>query len=433
MKPEFTVAIVGRPNVGKSSLFNALLGYRRAIVFDQPGTTMDEVREYVDWGGFRLRIVDSQGLYGDDFAVLDPLLAKADAALFVVDSTVGPTPYDKLLAKELHFWKHPILVCANKSEGRNADVESMFSELGFGEVAGVSAVHKRNLELIKDWVINLAKKEDTEVNSKSNLMMLALVGRPNTGKSTLMNALCAEDVSRVSPQPLTTRDPVSQDIPTKDGRVRLVDTAGIRRPRSKKDGIEIFSIQASTRTIRNADVVFLCIACHEPVSDQDVRLLNLLQREGKPAAVLLNFWDKLSSYERKHFLEDSEFAPLLKEFKCIPVSGLTKFNLGQLLPVGLRLFNQAHRRVKTSHLNQIVERMIARNPPPSNGKSNFNILYASQVKVEPPTFVFFCNRKGNLPPHYQKYLTNELRTRLGFKGQAIRVMFRGGDNRPRPH
>ena len=428
---EFVVVLVGRPNVGKSSLFNALLGYRRAIVFDQPGTTLDEVRERVEWNGNYLQMVDSQGLYGDDFATLQTLLKKADAAIFVVDAVAGPTPYDELLAKELHLWKGPVLVCVNKSEGHNANVESSFAPYGFDEIIPVSAAHKTNLNIVRAWGADLRAAEGTKQNSTSMLMSLALVGRPNTGKSTLMNSLCDEEVSRVSPLPLTTRDPVSYEIPTKEGIIKIIDTAGMRRPRSKKDEIETFSVQATTRTIRTAEVIFLLIACHEPVSDQDVRLLSLLRKEGKPAAVLLNFWDRLTPKERKTFLDDSEFAPFLKEFKCIPISGLTRYNLKELVPTALRLFGQARKRVKTSRLNQIVDVMIKKNPPPSNGKGNFNILYASQVKVEPPTFVFFMNRKGAITPSYQKYLTNELRTRLGFKGQAIRVMFRGGETRQR--
>jgi GTP-binding protein len=205
----------------------------------------------------------------------------------------------------------------------------------------------------------------------------------------------------------------------------MVDTAGVRRPRSQKEPVEIFSVQASTRAIRNADVVFLCIASHEPISDQDMRLLSLAEREGRPTAVLLNFWDRLGPAERKHFMEDTEFAPYLRKFRVLPMSGLTGLNAERCLPLAFRLFRQSRRRVRTSKLNRMVDNIISHNPPPTAGKQNFNILYASQVKVNPPTFVFFMNRKGNLPMSYQRYLENRLKKDLGFQGQTVRVFFRG--------
>jgi GTP-binding protein len=168
-------------------------------------------------------------------------------------------------------------------------------------------------------------------------------------------------------------------------------------------------------------------ASHETITDQDIRLLNLVIREGRPAAILLNFWDKLDAHGRKHFLEDSEFADYLKHFRVIPVSGLTGFNTQDLLSIAWRLYEKSQKRVKTSKLNQLVSRIVSTNPPPTAGRQNFNILYASQVKVDPPTFVFFMNRKGSIPLSYQRYLENQLRNKLGLKSQAVRVLFRGRD------
>jgi len=425
----FVVAILGRPNVGKSSLFNALLGYRRSIVLDHPGTTLDRVAEEGDFGGGPFRLVDSEGILDETKApMLGELLGQADVCVFVVDALTGLTPFDTAIANVIRARGIPTLVCVNKTESKKSEGELAFSSLPFKDFLGISAAHKKNLEQVKAWCLKHQQKSGKQVTVDPQAappLTLAFIGRPNTGKSTLMNRLCRESVSRVSPQPLTTRDPVSFELESREGhRFRLVDTAGIRRPRSKKNDVEVYSIHASTRQIREADVVFLLIASHEPISDQDVRLLSLLEREGKPAAVLLNFWDRLTPKERNTFVRESEFAPFISRFKTLPISGVTGFNVEKTLSLARKLAEQAKRRVTTSKLNKIVEKMIEKNPPPARGNQNFNILYASQVATEPPTFVFFMNRKEHLPDSYKRYLENQLRKELQFRGQAIRVFFR---------
>ncbi len=456
--PLFTIAIVGRPNVGKSSMFNALLGYRRSIVLDMPGTTLDLISEKVDWGTGFFRLMDTLGVNDEtDSEALGTILSKADAVLFVVDALVGPTPFDRFLAREIHLAGVPVLMCVNKSEAKRSESETFFAELEFDEVLPISAAHRHNLSEVKEWcAAELAKNrppgeaakaaekrmsgldkliesisdypeelpDEPVVDPKANTLNIALIGKPNTGKSTLMNRLCGEEVSRVSPTPLTTRDAISFEMDTKDGLVRFVDTAGMRRPRSQKADLEVFSINASTRAIRAADIVLLMIACHEEISDQDMRLLSLIESEGKPTIVLLNFWDMLTPPQRKHFLEDSEFAHPLKQFRTVPISGLKGFNVDQVLPIAWKMAKACRKRVKTSRLNEIVDRIVKKNPPPATGNQSFNILYASQVKTEPPTFVFFVNRKQSVPASYEKFLTNQLRKHLNFKGQPIRIYFR---------
>lgn len=431
------IALVGRPNVGKSSLLNALLGYRRAIVIDEPGTTRDIVGEKVDWSESPLMLLDSQGIFDEgDAGVLERLDSRADAFLFVVDALSGPTPFDLWIATLLLQRKKPILLCVNKTDGKKSASASDFWELGVTDSVEVSASHRRNLDGIKEWCLaafatqsEAQRKQSHEAAAgsalaDSDLMKVALMGRPNTGKSTLMNRLCAAEISTVSPIPHTTRDSVSHEIQVRQGKIRLLDTAGVRRPRSRKESVEVFSIQSSTRAMREADVVLLLINCSETITDQDMRLLNLVAREGKPTLVLLNFWDVLNAKERKHYLEDSDFERYLSQFKTVPISGISGLGVGDIFPMAFRLHNQNRKRVKTSRLNEIVERMIEKNPPPTKGRQNFNILYASQVKTEPPSFVFFLNRKGALPESYQKYLENYLRKSLGLKSQPIRLFFR---------
>lgn len=452
---ESNIVIVGRPNVGKSSLLNALLGYRRAIVWDEPGTTLDVVSEKATWEGKTFLLSDSQGIFSEeDSTVLDKLIAMGDIFIFVADAISGPTPFDQWIATKLKSVRKRVLLCINKVEAKESHSETDFAELGFSETLSISAAHRFNIPTVKQWIVSalgggvMAATEengeeedfgDFEIESRKTAvtegeapLTIALIGRPNTGKSTLMNRICGSEVSRVSPTPLTTRDSVGWEIETPHGKVHMVDTAGMRRPRSEKSSIEIYSIQSSTRALRDADMVFLLIGCAEGVTDQDVRLLNLIVSEGRPTAVLLNFWDCLSSLERKAFLEGTEFRSYLSNFHLVPISGLTGFNTKEILPLAFRLYKQAQKRVKTARLNEVVERIIANNPPPTAGKQNFNILYASQVRVDPPTFVFFMNRQGNIPQSYRTYMERQLRKKLGFKGQSIRVLFRGGKPRAKP-
>jgi len=422
-------ALIGRPNVGKSSLYNALLGYRRTIVLDRPGTTLDLVREKVRWAS--LMLLDSQGIFDEgDSEALSEIINSADVFLFVVDAQSGMTPFDKWLHQEIAKTKKPTLLVINKSESDNANRAEDFAELGIGEVVEVSAAHRRGLDVLKEWCCKEAgiALENSEDESEKPIQ-LALIGRPNAGKSTLMNKLCRKRVSRVSPTPHTTRDPVSFEIEVGNRTVRLMDTAGIRRPRSRKESLEQFSIHASTRALKEADVVFLLINCSEAITDQDMRLLSLLEREKKPTVILLNFWDKLTGEQRRQFVKDSDFARYLKQFKTQPLSAKTGWNVDRLMPWVVKLYDQGQKRIKTSDLNRFVKDVISRNPPPAAGNGNFNILYASQVRTSPPTFIFFMNRKGNLPESYQRYLENQIKTRLGFKSQPIRLRFRAGESK----
>jgi GTPase len=424
------VAIIGRPNVGKSSLYNALLGYRRTIVSDQAGTTLDKIDEQVTWDGHLVRLSDSQGiLEEEDERILSKIAKGSDLLILVVDAKVGVTPYDRWMANVVHRFEKPVLLVVNKDDANDPSVVGEFSELRFSEMAAVSAAHKRNLDLIRDWVSAHAA-QDVNINTSLGApLTITLVGRPNTGKSTLMNRLCEERVSRVSPEALTTRDTVSYEIKTGSGLIRLLDTAGVRRPRSKKGKIELFSINATTRAIRSSDVVFLLIAANEPVADQDARLLSLLVRENKPTIILFNFWDLLSKREQRAFFENSEFTQFLESFSSICVSGKTGYQVDKMFPLAFKLASQSKRRIPTADLNRVVRKIVDKNPPPFAGRGNFNILYASQIAVEPPTIVFFLNRKEALPTSYVKYLENALKKLLKLKGQPIRLYFRGGESR----
>ncbi len=441
-----SIALMGRPNVGKSSLFNALLGHRRAIVLDLPGTTRDIIEEVPSWSPKKdakghLTILDSQGIWSeDDEDKLDEIIARANVFLFVVDAAAGITPFDRWIATRLKQSGKRTLLILNKIDKPKPYGEAEFAMLGFAEMISTSAAHRWEIEGLRDWCVaaaggRLLTPEEEAVaalaaGDEEETLSVVFLGRPNSGKSTLTNRLAGKQISLVSPEPLTTRDPVAFEMLSRLGKVRVLDTAGVRRPRSKKEDLEVFSIQASIRSIHQADIVFLLIPSHEGISDQDMRLLNLIEKEGKNPVILLNFWDKFNAEQKRDFLPNMEFLEVLRPYKILPISGKSGYNVNRIIPLAFEITATSKMRVRTSKLNRFVEILKTNNPPPARGKASFNIMYASQVRVEPPTFVFFMNRKANLPESYQKYVENSLRKKLGFKNQNIRVFFRASENRP---
>ena len=418
----FNLLIIGRANVGKSTLCNALLGYRRSIIYDEPGTTRDIVMGKANWGKGEFCLFDTQGVFDEsDVAWLGSELKKASACLLVVDAGSGPTPFDQLVVRAARLQKVPVLLVINKCDKPDAYLSEDFAGLGVGEIVEVSAAHRRSIDQVKAWALE-RQPDRADILEGAEPIHLAIVGRPNTGKSTLLNRLARSKVSRVSPTALTTRDPVYCDISFKGQSIRLIDTAGVRRPRSQMEAIEALSVQASTKTIERADVVFLCVASDEGVTDQDLRLLSLIERKKKPVAILFNFWDRLSREEQRRVWQDR--AHPVRNFEALPVSGKTGYNLSRLLTVATALSAGACKRFSTAEVNKVVRSIVERNPPPVRGSRTFNILYTSQVKTQPPTFVFFMNRKAALPGSYRRFLENELRKRFRFSSQPIQLFFR---------
>lgn len=427
------VALIGRPNVGKSCLFNALLGYRRSIVFDEPGTTRDTIVEDVEWDGHPFSLIDTLGIYGEsNRADFWKTVSAADRIVFVVDAIDGPTAHDKWLAKELRVSEKPILVVVNKCEGKRREVYLEFSCLGFSGIEPISVLHRENIWSVVDWCV-AARESSSEKQEQTAALSLAIVGRPNTGKSTLMNRLCGQKVSNVSETPHTTRDFVSYDVQSPSGKVRIFDTAGLRRRRQKSEPIEALAVNMAKAVIRKANVSLLLVDSSAPLKSQDLRIARLVEDSKKPVVVLLNFWDKVQESESQRTLLylGRQLGTLFEGAAKLKISALTGLNVNRCIETAIRAFRGSQKRIATSQLNKFVAEVMARNPPPHRGKHNFNILYASQVRSQPPTFVFFMNRKEGLSENYKKYLSNHLQKRLGLKGQPVRLLFRGKDKEAR--
>ena len=438
LAPLPTVAIVGRPNVGKSTLVNRITGRRDAIVEDTPGVTRDRKEVEADWAGRAFTLVDTGGWLpgGNDLDAKvteqsERAIAAADVVLLVVDSTIGVTNEDERMAALLRRLGRPSFVVANKvdSENREPDIWE-FAALGLGDPLPVSAIHGRGTGDLLDLVVGAlppapdppdeGPEEDGAPGEVA--FSVAIVGRPNVGKSTLFNRLVGEERSVVHDLAGTTRDSVDTVLETEEGRIRFVDTAGLRRRGKEAEGPEYYSLVRALQSIDKSDTALLVIDATEGVTHQDQRLAERIDAAGSPVVIVLNKWELLDE-ERKaevqHQVADMlaflTYAPVLK------VSALTGFGVHKLLPA----LNQAEEaystRVPTAVLNRVVQAAQAAHPPP-----NARIQYATQGAVHPPTFTLFANR--DLPPTYLRYIERKIREhfQLGPTPLKIRVRRRGG-------
>ncbi len=432
------VAIVGRPNVGKSTLFNRLLGGRKALVEDIPGTTRDRLYADVEWGDRAFTLVDTGGLdptSDETFATLirrqvEVALAEADVVLFVVDAAQGLTATDMEIAAMLRRTGRPLLLVANKADsGRRQQGVVQFYELGLGEPIAVSAYHDLGLEDLRRALADLLPRVEAGVAPPAELA-LAIVGRPNVGKSMLLNAILGQERVVVSEVPGTTRDAIDTPLEYGGHRLLLIDTAGIRRRGRIAPGLERHSVQRAQQAIRRCDVALLVIDASEGVTAQDTHIAGLVLEECKGLIVVANKWDLMPDTEeaRQRFA-----AQALERLRFVPwaplafVSAKTGLNLEGLLDLALEVGEKRSQRVPTARLNAAIREAVARHPPPPVGKRQFKLYYVTQAEVRPPTFVFFCNDPNLLHFSYRRYLENAIRRSFDFEGTAIRMVFRGRD------
>lgn len=457
----FTVVLVGRPNVGKSTLFNRLAGKKLALVDDTPGVTRDWRSAPAHVGGLSFTVVDTAGLEDvtDDSLEArmrrqtEQALARADVALFIIDARAGITPLDRHFANLLRRGKTPVLLVANKTEGK-ASQPGMFEsyELGLGDPIPLSAEHGEGMADLVEALLPYAPSEDEpkaeEVDDgfdpsipigdqpepeedRSKPIQIAIVGRPNVGKSTLLNSLLGEERVLTGPEAGMTRDAIAVDWEWRDRRFKLVDTAGMRRRARVDEKVEKLAVADSLRVIRMANVVVLVVDAGAILDKQDLTIARLVISEGRALVIAVNKWDTVDDRAMAlRQVEDKLEASLgyIKGVKVVTISALKGHKLDTLLDGVLETYTVWNRRIPTAQLNRWIEGVLDHHPPPLVEGRRVKIRYVTQVKSRPPTFALFVNKPLDLPESYQRYLTSHLRESFDMPGVPVRLLLRKGKN-----
>lgn len=436
MKRKPTVAIVGRPNVGKSTFVNRLVGARHSIVDDLPGVTRDRIYFDVEWQNKGFTVIDTGGIIpGDDDDIMVSIFdqaklacEEADKIIFLVDGQVGINPVDYDIANILRQSGKPIFLTVNKCDNpESLMMTSDFYALSVGDPIGISALHGSGgvgdlLELVTEDF------EITEEEEKDNRIKIAIVGRPNAGKSSIVNALLNTDRVIVSDVSGTTRDSIDSYVTYKDKEFIIVDTAGIRKKSKVDYGVEKFAVDRAIRSIRECDVALLVIDAKEGISDQDKKISSIITEAGKGIIVAINKWDliedKKANTINQFEKELSMQIPFLSYAPKIFISAVTKQRLGQIFEESERVYEQCTKRISTGLLNKVINEAYALNPPTSFKGKRLKIYYMTQAAVQPPTFVLFVNNEELLKDSYKRYLENKLREAFGFFGTPIRISVR---------
>ena len=436
------VAIIGRPNVGKSALFNRIIGERRAIVDPMAGLTRDRLYAETEWQGRRFVIVDTAGLVlgkdRDEVPAQRELRRRmeeqsrlaidaADCILFVLDVREGLTAVDRDIAELLRRSRTPVFIVANKTDGRGREVlANEFYELGLGEPIAISALHGTGSGDLLDAVVLLLPPPRPEVVDDEIVGRFAILGRPNVGKSSLLNALLGDERSLVTAVPGTTRDPVDTTLEFKDQRVVLIDTAGIRRHGLTR-GVEQYSLLRGLRAMERADVALLVLDAADGVTAQDLHIAGYIVEAGRGMVVVLNKWDLLPTEEkeekvwRKRIKEQFSFAPWAP---ISYISAKTGQRVGQPLDVGLNVVKERERRIATPELNKWLRRTLDQRQTPTRKGKRLNVLYMTQAESSTPTFVFFVNEPELVHFSYRRFLDSQIRKQFGFEGTPLRLVFR---------
>ncbi|MGK7872555.1 MAG: ribosome biogenesis GTPase Der [Xenococcaceae cyanobacterium] len=431
------VAIIGRPNVGKSTLVNRLAGDQQAIVHDEPGITRDRTYRPAFWQDRDFQVVDTGGLVFDDDTEFFPLireqamaaLAEASAAIFVVDGQTGPTPGDKEIADWLRQQSVPVFLAVNKCESVEQGIiqAAQFWELSLGEPYPVSAIHGNGTgELLDQLITHLPQ---TDITTDTPEIKVAIIGRPNVGKSSLLNTLTGENRSIVSPISGTTRDAIDMVVQRNGKTYRLIDTAGIRRKKNVEYGAEFFGINRAFKAIRRADVVLFVIDALDGITDQDLKLAGRVMDEGRAAVILVNKWDAVEKdsytiYEYKRLLQDRLY--YMDWAETIFVSALTGKRVEKILNLVDTAAEEHRRRVSTAVINEVLQEAISWHSPPANRQGRQGkIYYGTQIRTQPPTIALFVNDPKRFNDNYRRYIDRQFRQQLGFTGTPIRLIWRG--------
>ncbi|BBB10882.1 ribosome biogenesis GTPase Der [Sphingopyxis sp. FD7] len=452
MSRHATIAIVGRPNVGKSTLFNRLVGKRLALVDDQPGVTRDRREGDGKLLGLEFRIVDTAGFEDQDAATLpgrmrvqtEKAVREADAALFLIDARAGVTPLDEEIARWLRSEDTPIILCANKAEGKQGEAGLMEAwSLGFDTVLALSAEHGEGLvelfdalrPVVEPFMDAEAEAADDAEEEALGPMKLAIVGRPNAGKSTLINRMIGEDRLITGPEAGITRDSIRVDWRwEQDGEVheiQLFDTAGMRKRAKVQDKLEKLSVADALHAVDFAEVVVLLLDATKGLEAQDLRIADRVLQEGRALIVALNKWDIAEDPSALFNGVRTALDDGLAQVKGVPVlsiSGATGKGIDTLVRVAFEQRAIWTNRVPTARLNRWFEGAVTANPPPAPGGKRIKLRYITQARTRPPTFVVFGSRTDALPGSYERYLVNGMRKELGFQGVPVRLNFRNSRN-----
>ncbi|MEP3275874.1 MAG: ribosome biogenesis GTPase Der [Stappiaceae bacterium] len=451
-----TVAIIGRPNVGKSTLFNRLVGKRLALVDDTPGVTRDRREGEGRIAHLEFSVIDTAGLEDADVGSLEgrmraqteEAMRLADVTLFVIDARAGITPLDEHFADVVRKTDVPVILVANKSEGRASDAGYYESfGLGLGEPVPISAEHGQGIydlgdalrpfveeaELEDSALENSSEEEDVEYEAGSvdKPLRIAVVGRPNAGKSTLINHILGEERLLTGPEAGITRDSISVDLVWREKYLKLFDTAGMRRKARVNEKLEKLSVSDGIRAIKFAELVVVVLDATIPFEKQDLQIIELVAREGRAVVIALNKWDLVEDRDTAWRELREEATRLLNQIKgvtLVPISGLNGFGLDKLLQEIFDAHKIWNMRISTSRLNRWIDGVIAHHPPPAVAGKRIRIRYATQVKSRPPHFVLFASRPDKLPDSYLSYLSNSLRETFKMPGTPIRVSTRKGEN-----
>jgi GTPase len=449
------VAIVGRPNVGKSTLFNRIVGERRAVVSEIPGTTRDRIIADAEWNGQTFQVVDTGGieilpstveaglrpvtdrpLLEDSEAFIPEIrgqaelaIQEADLILFLTDAATGLTGADREVANLLRRSRKPVLVVANKADNEAREQNAFeFYELGMGEVMTISAIHGVGIGDLLDLIVNSLTWEEEPELLDDDAIRIAIIGRPNVGKSSLLNQLLGHDRAIVSPVSGTTRDAVDTEMEYEGQKYVLIDTAGIRRRGKVGSGVEKWSVLRTARALQRTDLALLLIDATEGVTAQDTHVAGLTLDEGVSVVVLVNKWDAVAPELREQRAEVEEhIRSELKFLSYIPVlfiSALTGLNLKQVLPTAKEIVETRYQRIPTAAVNDLIQQAMIEHAPPSRGGRRLRLFFVDQTDVAPPHFVFHVDDPRLVHFSYQRYLENQIRELYPFPGTPIRMTFR---------
>ena len=439
-----TVAIVGRPNVGKSTLFNRLVGKKLALVDDRPGVTRDRREGEARLLGLEFRVIDTAGYEDEDVQTLpgrmrkqtEAAVADADVALFLIDAREGVTPLDSEIARWLRAADTPVVIVANKAESRAGEAGVLDAyRLGLGDPVAISAEHGEGVADLFNALLPLVEREEVEKEEREEgaggPLKLAIVGRPNAGKSTLVNTMVGEERMITGPEAGITRDSIALDWQWHDRPVRLVDTAGLRKRAKVTDKLEWLSTADAKRSIDQAEVVVLLLDATRGLEVQDLKIAASVIEEGRALVVAINKWDVAEHASSlfngiKAALEEG--LAQLKGVPVLTVSAKTGKGIDQLLGAAFELREQWSRRIGTGELNRWFEAAVEANPPPAPGGKRIKLRYITQVKARPPSFVIFGTRVDQLPESYRRYLLNSMRRDLGLGPVPLRLSMRSPKN-----